>query len=92
MLFNIDNMCCGKMITSENLFKTGRQIIEGTLKELGIVKIDEGLKQLAVVRMNICIGCPGDHYNKVEKKCTLCTCKMSRKVLVRDAVCPEQYW
>jgi hypothetical protein len=44
----------------------------------------------AEARLRICTDC--EHYIKERAKCSLCGCKMTLKVWLRGAKCPEDKW
>lgn len=42
---------------------------------------------LAEARMNICKACP--HFGPIMKTCSLCSCFMPAKTLIKSSSCPD---
>jgi hypothetical protein len=39
-------------------------------------------------RVEICINCPGGHYSKIFKACTICKCFIKTKAKFKESSCP----
>lgn len=82
-------------------------IYEGWSKSLGLRKVSEENKQLAMARIKICVGCPfasemwlkkfirGVLKNDIAGSgigCDKCGCPVNEKALVIKETCPDGRW
>lgn len=83
------------------------KIYEGWTKSLGLQKVSDEEKKLAVDRVKICIACPfaaemwlkkfidGILQRDIEGSgigCTICNCPVNEKALVTTETCPDGRW
>lgn len=84
-----------------------KNIAEGWGKSLGVLKVSEENKKLALDRVNICVECPYSEemwlkkfFDGVLKRdelgsgigCTKCGCPINEKALVIEEKCPISKW
>lgn len=84
-----------------------KHIYEGWSKSLGLAKVTEDEKSLALARVKICVACP--HAKEMWLKtfidgvlqrdelgsgigCSICGCPVNEKALVKDEKCPIDKW
>jgi hypothetical protein len=84
-----------------------KSIYEGWAKSLGLAKVSEENKKLALERVKICVKCP--HAKEMWLKkfidgilqndelgsgigCGKCGCPVNEKALVNNEKCPENKW